>query len=120
MSTEGHADLVGKECREVRFLRGIVPREGADVSPVLLRTLLGQEPKRTVARCLKFTVRHGTKSGQKSSGGWWVVAERATSKGEKESNKEGRNSNTRNVGSGRRKHFMWPPEIRPKGTHDDM
>lgn len=76
MSTEGHADLVGKECREVRFLRGIVPREGADVSPVLLRTLLGQEPKRTVARCLKFTVRHGTKSGQKSSG-WWRREQRA-------------------------------------------
>ena len=44
--------------------------------PVLLRPLLGQEPKRTVARCLKFTVRHGTKSGQKSSG-WWRREQRA-------------------------------------------
>lgn len=46
------------------LLGGVISGERADVPAVLLRALLGQETKRTVARCLKFTVRHGTGLGR--------------------------------------------------------
>lgn len=80
---EGDADLVGHEGGQVGLLGGVIPGERADVPAVLLRALLGQEPKRTVARCLKFTVRHGTKSGREDrnrvGGGWWRREQRAYS-----------------------------------------
>lgn len=80
----GQTDLVGHEGSEVGLLGSIIPGERADVPAVLLRTLLGQEPKRTVARCLKFTVRHGTKvwrgeDRNRVGGGWWRREQRAQS-----------------------------------------
>lgn len=41
------------------FLGSVILREGTDVPAVLLRALLGQEPKGSVAWGLEFTVRHG-------------------------------------------------------------
>lgn len=67
-----YAHLVGHEGGEVGLLGGIVFGERTNVPVVLLRALFGQEPEGSVARRLKFTVRHGTSLLPKS-----VVGERA-------------------------------------------
>lgn len=51
--------LVGHEGRKVGLLRRVILGERPDVSAVLLRALLGEEPKGSVAGSLELTVGHG-------------------------------------------------------------
>jgi len=54
----GHTGLVPHESRQMARLRGIVLREGFDLTPVVSGALLREKSQRTVARALELTMRH--------------------------------------------------------------
>jgi len=54
----GHASLVPHKRGQMTRLRGIVLREGFDLTPVMRGTLLREEPEGTVTRAFELTMRH--------------------------------------------------------------
>jgi len=55
----GHAGLVAHECSQVHWSGGIVTRERANATTMVLCSLLRQVLQRAVARSAEFTMRHG-------------------------------------------------------------
>uniref|UniRef100_A0A8C9Z575 Uncharacterized protein n=1 Tax=Sander lucioperca TaxID=283035 RepID=A0A8C9Z575_SANLU len=53
----GHASLVSQEGSEVDRMAGVIFRPCAHLAPMLLATLVGQEPHVSMAGCVEFTMR---------------------------------------------------------------
>ncbi len=53
----GHASLVSQEGSEVDRLAGVILRPLAHPAPMLLATLVGQEPHASMAGCMEFAMR---------------------------------------------------------------
>lgn len=53
----GHASLVSQEGSEVDWLAGVIFGPRTHPAPVLLTTLVGQEPHVSMAGCMEFAMR---------------------------------------------------------------